>query len=92
MTTIEAAARLEWLRLQRVPAPMFWCLHCHRRTVAEWEPFDPATTFPPVPFCPRCGEHYQCGECGFEIDLLGDCQRFKSTGDDTCSTNTTEGK
>lgn len=52
----------------------FFCLTCN-----HWTPVAPARieqgAFLPDATCAACGEGFQCGECGFEIDLAGDCQR-----------------
>ena len=26
-------------------------------------------------YCRKCGEAFQCGECGYELDITGACQR-----------------
>jgi hypothetical protein len=53
----------------------FWCEPCH-----EWRrPAMRETN----PRCTRCGEGFACGDCGYEIDMKGDCQRAKD-GNGTC--------
>jgi hypothetical protein len=52
----------------------FYCLTCEDWTLLappEWGGIR----------CLRCGEDYQCGECGFEIDISGNCQRPEMTGE-----------
>jgi hypothetical protein len=62
----------------RYPAALrpadFWCNTCQSWTpVREYNIELPPTS---VDFgCSRCGEDYQCGECGYEIDRMGNCTR-----------------
>lgn len=49
----------------------FYCATC-----GDWMPiFIDAWSNPDSPYCGRCGEAFTCGECGYEIDLEGNCQR-----------------
>lgn len=45
----------------------FWCNECQKWT--------PVKNYPDGFGCSRCGEHYLCDECGYEIDRSGECQR-----------------
>lgn len=53
----------------------FYCDTCERWT--DSEPVDHLTA-PAI--CSSCGESYQCGECGYEIDARGECQRPAELG------------
>ncbi len=48
----------------------------HDTRQAEHEPAPTPDDEPlPDPVCGTCGTAYQCGECGYEIDRAGNCQR-----------------
>jgi len=55
--------------------PDFWCDVCGdwMPVFVDVEPYEDME--PGAPFCNRCGEVFTCGECGYEIDLAGNCQR-----------------
>lgn len=54
----------------------FYCATC-----GDWMPvFLDGDT----PYCNRCGGAFQCGECGYEIDLTGACQRPPDEEGNTC--------
>jgi hypothetical protein len=58
----------------------FYCSHCTACTVCEPRNEDDTSALK----CGRCGEPYACEDCGFEIDVDGNCLRFNDTDDDTC--------
>ena len=49
------------------PPTEMWCNQCGRFSSV----YDEAG----LPVCAACGEPFQCGECGAEVDLHGACQR-----------------
>lgn len=59
----------------------FYCNTCQGWTESAPNPGD---NMPSV--CVRCGESHQCGECGFEINLAGECQR-NTAGAGECPTD-----
>jgi hypothetical protein len=54
---------------------MFYCDNCRAWTESDEEVR-----------CARCGDNFTCGDCGFEIDSQGNCQRELATGDKCPST------
>lgn len=48
----------------------FWCERCRR-----WTAPDPVQEGDSTLNCSNCGEYYTCGECGFEINPAGECER-----------------
>ena len=56
----------------------FYCENCR-----DWTKSDPDTD---TARCGKCGVEYGCGECGFDIDREGNCQREHVTGDKCPST------
>lgn len=50
----------------------YWCQDCAQWRVAENDLG--------VAICGYCGEHFVCGDCGFEIDMAGNCQRSAAGG------------
>ena len=52
----------------------FYCTHCER-----WTPVAPKSWGGNR--CYTCGDEYQCGACGFEIDRAGNCLRPVVTGE-----------
>lgn len=53
-----------------MPAKDFWCEVCRR-----WTAPDEGAREEGRLLCSNCGEPYQCGECGYDIDKDGACQR-----------------
>lgn len=61
------------------PIVDFWCDECR-----AWTPMVVAGhgyRGSEYVACAKCGEPFSCGDCGFEIDDTGSCQRGQQLGD-----------
>jgi hypothetical protein len=59
----------------------FYCNQCERWTTVADVTEEYRRDYPTSFVCSVCGESYECGECGYEIDRDGTCLRPAEMGE-----------
>lgn len=60
------------MKINLIPAELY-CRNCDKFVKPASDPDDDRPVMDREHWCPRCNEHFECDECGAEVDRKGRC-------------------